>query len=140
MPKIFATTSGAEANFLFLQAANSYSDVKAQKLFAEFKKNATWQVPTLTFWRAAANLKDPEFIHDERLRYFGGQTRQFLSGLDPQGNEDGRFKDMTAADFVTGMLARWSRNMPKPATALEQTNIQIQMNANFGGWAGATVC
>lgn len=100
MPKVFATSSSAEANLLFLQAAKSYSDVKAQKLFAEFKKNGTWQVPTLTIWRSVANLKNPQFIHDDRLRYFSGQMRQFLSGLDGQGNEDGRFKNMTASDFT----------------------------------------
>jgi imidazolonepropionase-like amidohydrolase len=100
MPKVFAAMSIAEANPLFLQAANSYSDVKAQKLFAEFKTNGTWQVPTLTLWRSAANLNNPKFVNDDRLRYFSVQIRQFLSGRDAQGNEDIRFKDMTASEFA----------------------------------------
>jgi imidazolonepropionase-like amidohydrolase len=54
---------------VLLQAYRSYSDQQAQRLFSEFKKNQTWQVPTLTVLRAQSRINDPQFTHDPRLRY-----------------------------------------------------------------------
>jgi imidazolonepropionase-like amidohydrolase len=52
---------------------DSFSEVKADALFAQFKKNGTWQVPTLVVMRNAALYGDPEYVRhlseSPRLRY-----------------------------------------------------------------------
>ena len=44
------------------------TEPKAAALFATFVKNGTWQTPTLTVLRAVANIGDPDFMNDSRLR------------------------------------------------------------------------
>ena len=41
---------------------DSFSEVKADALFAQFRKNGTWQVPTLVVMRNAALYGDPEYV------------------------------------------------------------------------------
>jgi imidazolonepropionase-like amidohydrolase len=52
---------------------DSFSEVKADALFAQFRKNGTWQVPTLVVMRNAALYGDPEYVRhlseSPRLRY-----------------------------------------------------------------------
>lgn len=45
---------------------DSYSDEKAAELFAQFKKNGTWQVPTLVVMRNAALVADPAYARSLR--------------------------------------------------------------------------
>jgi hypothetical protein len=94
-PRIIAAKSDSESEGLVLEAAHSYSDEKCQRLFAEFKKNGSWPVPTLTVNRSFGLLNDPQFTNDGRLRYFAGELRGWLSAKD-----DPRVKEMTAADFA----------------------------------------
>jgi imidazolonepropionase-like amidohydrolase len=51
------------------RAADSFSDTKARALYARFVSNGTWQVPTLTVLRSLANLDDPKFTADPRVKY-----------------------------------------------------------------------
>jgi imidazolonepropionase-like amidohydrolase len=51
------------------KAVDSYSEDKAQALFARFVKNGTWQVPTLTVLHALSSLEDPQFTNDPRTAY-----------------------------------------------------------------------
>ena len=62
-------------NPIYMEAYESYSDAKCQQLFAEFRRNGTWSVPTLIVYRSTAMSSDPQFRNDDRLRYFGGQMR-----------------------------------------------------------------
>lgn len=48
---------------------DSYSTEKAAALFARFKKNGTWQCPTLTVNRSYAYIDDQAFRNDPRLKY-----------------------------------------------------------------------
>ena len=84
-----------ERNAAALGALQSYSQSKADRLFEEFKKNETWQVPTLTVLRATGMLTDPQFTGDARLRYVPFQLRQQWNA-----SADFRFRDWTAADFL----------------------------------------
>jgi imidazolonepropionase-like amidohydrolase len=59
------------------KARDSYSAKKAEALFARFKRNGTWQVPTLTVLRAIANLDDPKFTADPRVKYLPPNVRAF---------------------------------------------------------------
>ena len=66
-------------NPIYKEAYESYSDEKCQRLFAKFRKNGTWSVPTLVVYRSTAMSSDPQFRNDDRLRYFGGEMRSWLS-------------------------------------------------------------
>ena len=77
----------------------SFDPGKAAALFAVFKRNHTWQCPTLTVLRSTAFLNDPNFINDPRLKYMPAETRK---QWDPSG--DFRFKDRTAEDFELARL------------------------------------
>jgi imidazolonepropionase-like amidohydrolase len=74
---------------------DTFSDAKAQALFARFKKNGTWQCPTLTVLHSIAWLDDPAFINDPRLKYVLPFVR---ASWDPK--RDFRFKSMTPAHFA----------------------------------------
>ena len=52
-----------------LKALDTYSPSRADELFAVFAKNRTYQCPTLTVHRMFAQLTDPNFTSDPRLRY-----------------------------------------------------------------------
>ena len=66
-------------NPIYMEAYESYSEAKCQKLITEIRRNGTWSVPTLVVYRSTAMSSDPQFRNDDRLRYFGGQLRSWLS-------------------------------------------------------------
>jgi len=76
-------------------ALETYSRPKAQALFAELKKNQTWQCPTLTVLRSVAFLDDPSFTNDPRLKYM---PRDIRASWDPK--TDFRLKTRTAGDWA----------------------------------------
>jgi imidazolonepropionase-like amidohydrolase len=86
--------SGRESRNLELE---TYSEAKAAALFAEFKKNGTWQCPTLTVLRNVRFLDDPAYAEDARMKYM---PRMFKALWNPMN--DFRFKDRTADDVVLG--------------------------------------
>lgn len=55
---------------------DSYSPEKASALFAVFKKNGTWQCPTLTLLRSIAYVDDPSFTNDSRVKYMPQWARR----------------------------------------------------------------
>jgi hypothetical protein len=77
------------------QVLDSYDLAKAAALFAKFKANGTWQVPTLTVLRALGRLDDNAFTSDERIKYMPAGVRAFWNPKD-----DFRFKTMTPEDFA----------------------------------------
>lgn len=54
-----------------------YDERECAALFARFVRNDTWQVPTLTVWRADAHLNDSTLTHDSRLEYMPSSLRDF---------------------------------------------------------------
>ncbi len=76
-------------------ALETYSPQKAEALFAELKKNKTWQCPTLTVLRSIAFLDDPSFTNDSRLKYM---PRDVRASWDPK--TDFRLKTRTAEDWA----------------------------------------
>jgi len=77
----------------------TFSPEKAAALFSRFKRNHTWQCPTLTVLHNGAFLNDPELRNDPRLKYMPPQMRAWW---DP--SNDFRFKERTAEDFDLGRL------------------------------------
>jgi hypothetical protein len=57
-------------------AYNSYNAAKCQALFSEFRRNDTWQVPTLTVLEMWGRLDDGKFTSDKRLAYVGRRSRE----------------------------------------------------------------
>jgi len=56
-------------------ALDTYDPDRAARLFARFRKNGTWQCPTLTVNRTFAYLDDPAFRNDPRLKYLPRSVR-----------------------------------------------------------------
>ena len=83
-----------EWDALLLEAWQSYSDERCKSLFAELKKNGTWPVPTLAVRHSFGLLNDPQFTSDNRVRYFSGEFRDWVTG-----KLDARMKESSAADF-----------------------------------------
>ena len=65
------------------KALETYSEKKAQALFANFVKNGTWQTPTLTVLRALVSLDDEKFTNDPRLKYMPAYLRSSWPKADP---------------------------------------------------------
>jgi imidazolonepropionase-like amidohydrolase len=55
---------------------DNYSPERAAALFAVFKKNGTWQVPTLTLLRSLAYVDDSSFTNDPRIKYMPPWARK----------------------------------------------------------------
>jgi imidazolonepropionase-like amidohydrolase len=78
-------------------ALESYSQAKADALFAEFKKLHTWQCPTLTVLRNMRYLDDPSVTNDTRLKYMPAGFKSFWNPA-----KDERLKTLTPEDFKMG--------------------------------------
>jgi imidazolonepropionase-like amidohydrolase len=74
---------------------DTYSEVKAQALFARLKTNGTWQCPTLAVSRAVSWIDDPAFTNDPRLKYTPASVQAFWNP-----KNDFRFKTKTPADYA----------------------------------------
>ena len=66
------------------QALDSFDPAVADKLFATFKKNNTWQCPTLTVLRNLAFLTEPEIQNNPNLKYINKGLRSFLAPKKPR--------------------------------------------------------
>jgi hypothetical protein len=86
--------SGRESRRLELE---TYSEAKATALFAVFKKNGTWQCPTLTVLRNVRFIDEPALADDARMKYM---PPMFKALWNP--TNDFRFKDRTVDDVVLG--------------------------------------
>lgn len=63
----------------------SFDPAKCQALYAEFRKNQTWQVPTLTVRRIWGRQDDSRFTSDARLAYIGRKSRErWQARIEPQ--------------------------------------------------------
>jgi len=62
---------------------STYDPAKASQLFARFKKNGTWQCPTLTVLRSLAFRDQSSFLDDPRLKYM---PRSIRISWDPAAN------------------------------------------------------
>lgn len=72
----------ARANYFFRrielsgEAYGSIDQAKCHILFAEFRANQTWQVPTLTVLGMWGRLEESRFTADSRLAYIGHASRE----------------------------------------------------------------
>jgi hypothetical protein len=80
---------------LVVEALNSFDSAKCQTLFEEFRKNGTWQAPTLTVHRSFGFMNDSHFTSDNRLEYMSGSVRRRWN---PEN--DFRFSRWRPAEFA----------------------------------------
>jgi imidazolonepropionase-like amidohydrolase len=67
---------GSRAKSMQQMELDTYSPEKCAALFATFKRNGTWQVPTFTLLRTIAFANDPDsFTNDPRLKYMPPRMR-----------------------------------------------------------------
>lgn len=99
LAKLKADVAGG-ANYLFLlrrlegKHLEAYNEQKAQALFARFKKNGTWQVPTLGVLQSGVQLGDPNF-NDRWLKYLPAEIRGWHQ------KNSRVYQNFTAADFAS---------------------------------------
>jgi hypothetical protein len=74
---------GSHVRQLRDELLSTYDPAKASQLFARFKKNGTWQCPTLTVLRSLAFGDQASFTNDPRLKYM---PRSIRSSWDPASN------------------------------------------------------
>jgi hypothetical protein len=79
---------------LVAEAFRTFDAAQCQALFAQFRRNGTWQVPTLTVHRGMAFLNDGHFTSDARLAYMSGDVRYRW-----QPQNDFRFRRWPPAEF-----------------------------------------
>jgi hypothetical protein len=79
---------------LVIEALHTMDGPQCQALFAQFRRNGTWQVPTLTVHRGMGWQNDFHFASDSRLVYMNADVRY---RWEPQN--DFRFRRWTPAEF-----------------------------------------
>ncbi len=82
-----------------VKALKTYSEEKAEALFARFAANGTWQAPTLVVHRAGAFLNDSDFTNDLRLKYIRPGIRDSWKNQD-----DFRLTNRTAESIASARL------------------------------------
>ncbi len=118
----------AGANYLTLlrrlegKHLDAYDPRKCARLFGRFRRNATWQVPTLSVNHSAILQADPAFS-DARRRYLPAAAR----GTDPADHPV--YRHFTRADF-----ARLARNLEQ-----ELRLVGAMQRAGVGILAGTDV-
>lgn len=83
-----------ENTILMAEAVRSFDAAKCQALFAQFCRNRTWQVPTLTVHRAFGYMNDSHFTSDPRVAYMSEQVRRRW-----KSSNDLRFRRWTRQEF-----------------------------------------
>lgn len=77
-----------------VEAIRSFDAAKCQDLFAQFRRNSTWQVPTLTVHRAMGYMNDTHFTSDPRVAYMSSDVRRRWDS-----SNDFRFRRWRPQDF-----------------------------------------
>jgi imidazolonepropionase-like amidohydrolase len=67
---------GPRVHAMHEQMFATCSPEKATELFEVFKRNGTWQVPTLTLWRMFSSINDAAFVNNPDLRFVSVRERQ----------------------------------------------------------------
>jgi imidazolonepropionase-like amidohydrolase len=76
-------------------ALEAYSQARADALFAEFKKNHTWQCPTIVVLRNIRYLHELSATNDSRIKFMpAGMRFSWTAGA------DNRFKDQTTEEIA----------------------------------------
>jgi Amidohydrolase family/Tetratricopeptide repeat len=102
---------GPRAHALRDEMLATYSPEKAAALFALFKKNGTWQTPTLTLWHMFSSLDDAAFTSDSRLKFVPVRERESWEPVAFAKQSDSQNTTLSQKDFgmnlrVVGAMQR----------------------------------
>ena len=102
---------GPRAHALREEMLATYSPEKAAALFALFKKNGTWQTPTLTLWHMFSSLNDAAFTSDARLKFVPVRERESWEPVAFAKQSDAQNTTLSRKDFgmnlrVVGAMQR----------------------------------
>src|SRR5262249_9091040 len=94
-----------------VEILESYSEEKAAHVFSVYKKNNTWQCPTLTVLRSFGYVNDPTFTNDPRLKYMPPSIREEwnpkndfrLNDRSPEDYENSRRSYQKSLEIVGAM-------------------------------------
>ena len=67
---------GSHVHALRSQMFDTCIPQNATELFTTFKRNRTWQTPTLTLWEMFSSINDPSFAKNPALKYVAIRERQ----------------------------------------------------------------
>ncbi len=82
---------------------DSFDKFKADALFIRFRRNGTWQAPTLVVLRNTANANDPMLLSDRRLKYIPETLKRQWA---PAGDVGARNPAPQDAVLATQVFAR----------------------------------
>jgi hypothetical protein len=83
---------------------------KCKALFAEFRQNDTWQVPTLTVRRMVGRLDDSKLTSDPRLVYIDRKSRERWQNRIDRNSSAGTLPNISSrAVSFQSMNASWAR-------------------------------
>jgi len=103
----------------------TYSDKRAKELFNRFKRNGTWQVPTLIILRNVTYIDDPELAQDARLKYVPSYFKQ---SWDPK--KDFRFRNRTP-ESITNQKLTYQKNF-ELVGAISRAGVGILAGTDLG--------
>jgi len=92
-------------DFVTQAELEAYDDAKARALFARFKRNHTWQCPTLVVLHNIAYLNDKSVTEDSRIQYLPS----YATGTWNPKN-DFRFQNLPA-NYWTNAQKRYRKNL-----------------------------
>jgi hypothetical protein len=98
------------------QMMATYDPEKAHRLFLELATNHTWQVPTLVWTEASANIDAPNLGGDPRLKYVPASVKE-------QWKPEKLLKD-TSAQQLADLQKEAARNL-ELVDAMQKTGVQF---------------
>jgi len=105
---------------------DTYSEQKANELFARFIRNETWQVPTLETKWAQTFIDDLNRSADDRLKYIPASDRQWWS---PEKNFFARYR---TPEYITFRKRLWEKEL-ELVGAMHRAGVKFMTGTDLGG-------
>jgi hypothetical protein len=110
---------------------DTYSEEKANLLFAKFVQNGTWQTPTLVVLSGFARAREEQFTHDPRRRFL---PKQWTDSWDPRATF--YLRDLSPEDYdvlharIVMLLARYQ----KLVGDMRKAGVEFLAGTDASGW------
>lgn len=111
-------SQGNDAALFIKTVLETYDEKKAQALFARFKRNHTWQCPTLTVLDNISHLADGSLTNDFRLKYMDEEMLKFWIPTN-----DFRFANMPPEVWV--MMQRANRKREEVVGKMQRAGVGL---------------
>ena len=105
---------------------DTYSEQKANALFARFVRNGTWQVPTLETKWAQTFIDDLNRSADDRLKYIPASERQWWT---PEKNFFARYR---TPEYITFRRRLWEKEL-ELVGAMHRAGVKFMTGTDLSG-------